>query len=161
MDGVDWSFLFVSCFLIGSFSWFLIGWWTLDSAISLVKIPAIWLVGDLIVNSPNVRSSIRILCTITLCKDIQYIQSTCIHYAVFNHSWYDYVVYCYTLHVKKKTECQWQCCHYRHRWNADVKQVTLFWLVDGYWILSSHLLKILPFDWLDTFNPFLSTKFYM
>jgi len=31
-------------------------------------------------------------------------------------------------------------------------------LADGYWILSSHWLKILPFDWLDAFNPILSTK---
>ena len=100
IDGVDWLFLFASCFLIGSFSWLLLGWWTLDSANAVVNNPAIGLVGDLIANSPNVRSSIRLLCTITLRKDIQYIQAICIHYVVFKHSWYDYVAYCYTVHLE-------------------------------------------------------------
>jgi hypothetical protein len=40
-------FLFVSCFLIGPFCWFLIGSWTLDSVISFVKNPVIWLVGHI------------------------------------------------------------------------------------------------------------------
>ena len=38
--------------------------------------------------------------TIGLCEHIQYIQSICIHYAVFKHSWYDSVVYCYTIHLE-------------------------------------------------------------
>jgi hypothetical protein len=39
-DEVDWLFLFVSCFLIGSFSWILIGdFW-------LVRFPDCWLVDD-------------------------------------------------------------------------------------------------------------------
>ena len=39
-DEVDWLFLFVSCFLIGSFSWLLIGdFW-------LVRFPDCWLVDD-------------------------------------------------------------------------------------------------------------------
>jgi len=46
-----------------------------------------------IIGCPDVTGSIWILCTIGLCEHIQYIQSTCIHYAVFKHSRYDYVVY--------------------------------------------------------------------
>ena len=104
MESIGCFFLYpVFRFVLFPGLWLVDGhcWCTLDSVISLVKNPAIWLVGDLIVNSPNVRSSIRILYTITLRNDIQYIQSTCIHYAVFKHSWYDSVVYCYTLHFQK------------------------------------------------------------
>ena len=53
-----------------------------------------------IIGCPDVTGSIRILCTIDLREHIQYIQSTCIHYAVFKHSWYDSVVYCYTVHLE-------------------------------------------------------------
>ena len=38
-----------------------------------------------------------------MCEHIQYIQSTCIHYAVFKHSRYDSVVYYYTVHLEMKS----------------------------------------------------------
>ena len=45
IDGVDWLFLFVSCFLIGSFSWLLIGKSAGNGDFWLVQFPVIWLVG--------------------------------------------------------------------------------------------------------------------
>ena len=53
-----------------------------------------------IIGCPDVTGSIWILCTIGLREHIQYIQSTCIHSTVFKHSWYDSVVYCYTIHLE-------------------------------------------------------------
>jgi hypothetical protein len=53
-----------------------------------------------IIGCPDVTGWIWILCTIGLREHIQYIQSTCIHSTVFKHSWYDSVVYCYTIHLE-------------------------------------------------------------
>ena len=66
--------------------------------------------------------------------------------------------YTVTHSISKKPECQWRLCHYIYSWNAGAKEVTLFWLVDGYWILSSHRFNFQWCDWLDTFNPFLSIQ---
>ena len=53
-----------------------------------------------IIGCPDITGSIWILCTIGLREHIPYIQSTCIHSTVFKHSWYDSVVYCYTIHLE-------------------------------------------------------------
>jgi hypothetical protein len=75
IDGVDWLFPFVSCFLIGSFSWFLIGYSAGNGDFWLVRFPAVDCltmehISIPIIGGPDVTGSIRILCTITLREDM-------------------------------------------------------------------------------------------
>ena len=107
IDGVDWLFLF--CILLSDWFFFPVIW--LDNRPTMGTsdwsdfLVVDWLDTSQsfyhpIIGCPDVTGSIWILCTIGLREHIQYIQSTCIHSTVFKHSWYDSVVYCYTIHLE-------------------------------------------------------------
>jgi hypothetical protein len=111
IDGVHWSLgvvigLLLCHWFVSLHSDWIIGWkwWLLIGQISWLLICLWWNTSQSfyhpIIGCPDVTVSILVFSTIGLCEHIQYIQSICIHYAVFKHSWYDSVVYCYTIHLE-------------------------------------------------------------